>query len=458
MVTPNRIFGVTNFTSNTTYGNSEYSVRFGNNDPYIGQQEHKGNEWYPESCFQFPNFTCHPYIYHLFPGLVSLSRFIVHTDQSDLDVNTGNYNYFSSYFPYFIVPDAIPSDFWRTDMNGMPSNACVVQRPNPEGFNERLIAQNGLSDYLDNPVQQYDAEMYLYRSIKTDPNAFNSNRSYNVFLQRNAGKNKDKFTDLESAIDESGKVKEERKRRIADLKSQTKALEMEAKRYSKANPASLDAIKNWCQRRFELDNSINTQYKEHKSEQKVKHQAAKRILDNAAPVAANERLIKEVYAIYLDAQLNNEGKFTAEQTARLKAIAQTCVTEGGMIVYVARGFLSQNDLHEIQGIIDVCEPHPNSEAPQRSEAISTSVPKQKQSKVAVTTVYPNPAGESFTINVADNLTATAQITDITGKVMNVYTLQTGTNNIHHNLPKGIYIVTIKMSNGKALTQKLSINY
>ena len=95
---------------------------------------------------------------------------------------------------------------------------------------------------------------------------------------------------------------------------------------------------------------------------------------------------------------------------------------------------------------------------QRLEGTSTRISEQKQPKVAVTTLYPNPAGESFTINVENNLTATAQITDITGKVLNVYNLQTGTNTIRHNLPKGMYIVTVKMSNGKALTQKLSINY
>lgn len=69
----------------------------------------------------------------------------------------------------------------------------------------------------------------------------------------------------------------------------------------------------------------------------------------------HEKLSKEVYQIYIEAQINNDGKFTIEQIDRLKIIASTCYTEGGMIVYVARGFLSDKELLEINSIIESCE-------------------------------------------------------------------------------------------------------
>jgi Secretion system C-terminal sorting domain len=446
----------TNFVRNITYGANPVSMRFGFNDPLIGPQIHKGNEWYPEFCLPpFSNSTCHPYILHDFPNsnLLLLSQFKVHTSQSVLNPNNNVYSYFSKYFPYYVVPNATPSGFWVIDPNGSPATDCATPGPNSGGLSENFIAQNGLSDYLRNPIQQYDAEMYLYRSIKANPNAFNGNRSYNSFLQRNNGKNKDKFTDLEKAIDESDEVKEVTKNKVAAFREQIKALETEAKRYNKDNRASFDVMQAWYKKRLDLDDNINTLYKEHKAEKKIKHQNAKRIIDNVVPTAANERLIKDVYVMYLDAQINNDGKFTVEQTVRMKIIAQTCVTEGGMIVYVARGLLSRKDLQDIQKTIDVCEP----ELIERVEGTPPSNSVQ-QKQVASTTIFPNPAGESFTINIADNLTAIAQVTDIVGKIVKVYNLQTGTNTIRHNLPKGIYIINIKMSDGKILTEKLSINY
>jgi Secretion system C-terminal sorting domain len=440
----------TNFTKNITYGAQYESLTFGFNNPLIGEQKHKGNEWFPYSC----GINCYPYVRHYSPAIVDLSKFIVHTPQSDFNTNTGFYNYFSSFFPDGIDPDPISSGFWKIEPRE-PTADCITQGPNFNAFNERMIAQNGLKDYLRNPFQEYDAELYLYRALKSNPNAVNTDRVYNQFLERNIRRNKDKITDLEKIVDESDKISEETKNKIEDFKNQIKILESANRRFSRNTPPSIDEIKAWFKKRSELDENIRALYGQYNAEKKSKLQEAKRINDNIIPTAYNEKLIRDVYSIYLEGQLRNEGKFTSEQTKRLKAIAQTCVNDGGMIVFVARGFLSAADLYEIQNIIDACEPMLHSEPNQR---LGIAVNKESQKMPTQITVFPNPANESFTIVLKDNTTAIAQIVDITGKKVREYNLQTGSNTIRHDLPRGMYIISVKMSDGKIISQKLSISY
>ncbi len=169
-----------------------------------------------------------------------------------------------------------------------------------------------------------------------------------------------------------------------------------------------------------------------------------------------ERYFKDVYQIYLEAQLYNDGQFTIEQSARLKSIASTCVTEGGMIVYVARGFMSKLDLIDIQKTIEECEKIPvttiNRSNINYAQLLQAPFSTPKEAIV----LYPNPSNESININLPNKVIGNADIFDITGRLLKSFNLINKDNLIHHELSNGIYIIKIKTSDGNTESIKLTI--
>ena len=438
----------TDFTNNITYGRvtpNNPSLTIGGvfNNPFsvMGTQFHKGNRWLSWS-------GTNPWLvnYSTSTADVLLSQFIVHTTQPSI------------YFPADIQTPNAPFSAFFTTLPGTPSDACVTQQPSAivDPVIDPLIAQVKMSEYTTNPAQLFDADLHLLRKIKKYPSAYNGEQIYKNFIEKNQGKNKEKINNLENAIDESYTIKEATKNKILDLRNKIKLLDEGNRKYNKTNRPTNDEIKAFYKQRLELDESINALYNEHKSEKKLKNKDAKVIVDNIAPQALHEKLVKEVYQIYLDAQITNEGIFTAAQQARMKTIASTCVTEGGMIIYVARGLLSLKDLDDIQKTIEVCEPTLSAEAYQTE---NSNIQVQSNLKnIAKPTIFPNPANESFTIHINKDLTGTAQVIDLTGRLIKSINLISGNNTFRHGITKGIYMVNIKLSDGQSLTQKLSINY
>ena len=411
--------------------------------PVMGIQEHKGNQWLNwtnglQSTVRIENYANTP-------AQVALSQFRVHTTQP------------TQFFPPNVsTPNAPGSVFFNTT-SGVPSIGCVFQAPNPIGEDpvlDPLIAQSRFSEYTQNTAQVYDAELHLMRKVKNNQSVYNGNQTYKNFIQKHQGKSKEKIRNIEDAIDENTKIDEVTKNKINVRRNKIKLLEDDNKKFNKDKRPNKDEMQAYYKQRLELDEGISALYNEHKSNKKIKDKNAKNIADNIVPTTLQERLTKEVYQIYLDAQINYDGKYTDAQRARMKQIAATCFTEGGMIVYVARGYLTYEDYKDIQKDIEICEPRQNLDTQLNNNSL-LQIGNNKTTKMPI--IFPNPTKESVTINLTKDIEGSAAFMDLTGKLISTYKLTTGDNTIIHGLSNGIYLVTIKTSDGQVFTQKLSVN-
>lgn len=232
-----------------------------------------------------------------------------------------------------------------------------------------------------------------------------------------------------------------------------KSLDELTKKYNSRNRPTKAVIEEDYKLRKQINKDLDNVYLKHDNNKKIKLKEAKKIIDGFLARTTPESLVKDVYQIYLDVQLNQNGQFTATQKESLKTIASICPSEGGQIVYIARGFLSQKDLFDIRDALAICEPNQENLINTR-EALS--VPQQETPVKADFVIYPNPSKESFDINLLESDAGTMQMTDLAGKIVNSFKLRNGTNNIRHNLQNGMYIINVKTDKGKSSTQKLII--
>jgi Secretion system C-terminal sorting domain len=465
-----------NFTSNTSYGSSSgttnRSVFINFDNPIIGAQFHKGNEWYPSNCYPGSGI-CHPRITYTDGTTPELSKFTVNTNQSPLNSSINN-PLFSAYFPGNITPNPTTSQFFVT-LPGSPDLGCVPQlisgrspifsfnygtssivervEDGDDVINDPLIAKNGLADYFTNPTRQYDVKMHLYRKIKKTPTARLSNGIYTEFISKHEKENVGKTFDIEQNLNDVGKMDALVSSSINTLKEQVKALDDETKKYSLKNKPTKAVIEDNYKKRMQIARDIESEYQKHDNNKKSKLKEGKKIIDGFAPKSTPEGFVKDVYQIYFDVKVNQNGQITVDQNEKLKKIASMCPSEGGMIVFVARGFLSSDDLFEIRNVLQSCEP-------KTLNLIETkeflSVPQQETPIKSEFVIYPNPSKETFDINLLEADAGTMQMTDISGKIVNNFNLKNGTNNIQHNLPNGVYIVNVKTDKGQSSIQKIIV--
>ncbi len=441
----------TNLRSNTSIVNTNFdnNVRL-SAEPVIGTQIHKGNKWSPST-----NAVYHPTIEFVGdPSTAFLSRFTVHTNQSVLNGN--QYSFFSEYFPAKVVPVSVVNQLFATNANGLPQSGCNDPSPLVGGedqTNDPLIAKNGLADYFSSPARPFDLKKQLYGKIKKNSTAFLNKNIYKDFMTKSERENIGKSFDIERLIFEDGKMDALTASNIKTVKGQLKALDEEKNKYDLKNKPNKAAIEENYKKRVQYKNDLDNHYKKYENDKKIKLKEAKRIIDNFTATTTNEGLVKDVYQIYLDVQLNQNGQTTTAQIDRLKKIASICPSVGGQIVYIARGFLTEKDLLDIKDAIAVCEPNEENRLQARE---ASSEPIQETQTKAEFVIYPNPSQEAFDINLSDNESGMLQMTDLLGKIVNTVKLKTGTNNIRHNLPNGLYLINIKTDKGKLSTQKLIV--
>jgi hypothetical protein len=438
------------FQNNVTYGRYQSSLWI-TGQGVIGTQEHKGNKWYP-AFSQFGSYN-HPLVQHETPTLASQSRFRVHTNQSMRVGNT--YSFFSEYFPSDIVPN---TGLFET-ISGTPNSSCITQSPgipNMDPVVDPAIANGTYSRLMNNSVIAFDGQLHLQRKVNRDNNFSNAHTDIKEFSKKNQSNNIGKFVKLEVNINENQGLDNIKKDKIALLKKKIQDLESQTKqKFNAQRRPTEEEVKQYHKQRLDLDMAINDLCNEHKNEKKIKLKSAKSEVDNIIANTTHERYFKEVHQIYLDAQLNNNGTFTAEQIAKLKKIAGTCVTEGGKIVYVARGYLSHADLEEALKSVEICEKRPE---PKNSnfndEPMALKVDKDKAKEEIA--LYPNPTNEAFYIDIPKGLTAKVDIYDITGRLAKSINATTGSNYIKHRIPQGMYIAKINTSDGQTKAIKFTI--
>jgi hypothetical protein len=74
---------------------------------------------------------------------------------------------------------------------------------------------------------------------------------------------------------------------------------------------------------------------------------------------------------------------------------------------------------------------------------ATAVENHANAELSLFSVYPNPSNGSFTLQTEKG--GVFEILDITGRLLNTYTIKNHTETIHTNLPTGIYFIREKAS-------------
>jgi hypothetical protein len=82
---------------------------------------------------------------------------------------------------------------------------------------------------------------------------------------------------------------------------------------------------------------------------------------------------------------------------------------------------------------------------------TTAVENYANEELPLFSVYPNPSSGTFTLQTEQG--GVFEILDITGRLLNAYTIKNNTETIHSNLPAGIYFIREKAS---GVTQKLIV--
>jgi hypothetical protein len=85
------------------------------------------------------------------------------------------------------------------------------------------------------------------------------------------------------------------------------------------------------------------------------------------------------------------------------------------------------------------------------DMLVTALENYANEELPLFSVYPNPSSGSFTLQTEQG--GVFEILDLTGRLLNTYTIRNHTETIHTNLPTGIYFIREKAS---GVTQKLII--
>jgi Secretion system C-terminal sorting domain len=436
------------FRNNTTVGR-DFRNLWITNSGVIGTQFNKGNKW-----ISGPNLlgaTVNPELRHNNPELAKFSLFTVHTPQS---TNSNN----SPFFPVDVFPNN--NTFFEGKVINAPNSSCLGQlaglQTNPE-VDPQLdpaIANGTYARLMNNNAITFDGEMYLQKKIKKNNKLINDHIDIKSFAQKHEFSNIGKLAKLKQDVEEGQSIDAVKLSKIQALQKKIENLEEKMKKYNKNVRPTHEVMKQQIAERLELSMAIQDIYNEDKKEKKLKFKKIKSDADNVIPTSLPEKYFKEVYQIYTDALSNDNVQFTSEQRLILKKIASTCVTEGGKIVYMARGFLSPTERQEALKSVETCEARP------KEELIETPPYLQKNDEYLKTAVilYPNPSKGILNINIPSDLTAKVDIFNVTGSLTKTFNLGSGHNTLKTELSEGMYIAKINLSNGEAKAIKFSITH
>ncbi len=436
------------FRNNTTVGRDQRNLWI-TNSGVIGTQYNKGNQW-----ISGPNLlgaVVNPQVRHNDPGLARFSLFTVHTPQS---TNSNN----SPFFPADVFPNN--NTFFEGKPINPPISSCLVQAAGLQTNSEvdpqldPAIANGTYARLMNNNAITFDGEMYLQKKIKKNNKLINDHPDIKSFAQKHEFSNIGKLVKLKQDVEEAQIIDAIKLSKIQALHRKIENLEEKMKKYNKNVRPTREVMKQQITERLELSMAIQDIYNEDKKEKKLKFKKIKSDADNVISTSLPEKYFKEVYQIYTDALSNDNGQFTSEQRLILKKIASTCVTEGGKIVYMARGFLSPTERQEALKSVETCEARP------KEELIETPPYLQKTDEYLKKTVilYPNPSKEILNINIPSDLTAKVDIYNVAGSLTKTFNLGSGHNTLKTELSEGMYIAKVNLSNGEVKAIKFSVTH
>lgn len=459
-----------NFSGNITYGGQQQSlwiVGVPGNEPIIGQQVLKGNEWHPgvQPIGNGINLVIHPYIHHSSSNgttttdeaLLNMSRFFVSEDQSIF--NNGQYQFFSKYHPAFINPDEFPlEDVFFQQLNGTPTITCMEPLAGniPVDKSDEMIANGLYATIISSPALVWEGERHLYSKLLRLPEYQSSSTFFQTFLENNQSSLIEKFYNLEQKINTANGISDSLREQLRNNNEEIIANENNLVNLIDNSPNNI-TFQTSLNEQNEL--SLNTMniIEQINVDRTDKLNQAYSMLENITPQTSFQTYRKQVFEIYLKSQLSQEGNYSEEQINKLKSIAKLCSSEGGMVVYVARSYLPHCDLLDIEKEIVDCTPDFNITNLGDEIQHSFTQNERPDNSHKDLFLYPNPT--SKVINILNNkeINGKIEILNSSGKEVYLTDLKIGNNEILLDLKNGFYIIKIRFNNGEIISKKIIIN-
>lgn len=400
-------------------------------------------------------------------GDPELNKFNVHTDQSTCAANTpSNPNCFNAFHPKNVIPDVDDEFFEKT--TGSPSTSCGSELTNPEPSAVDLMVGQGLfTSPSAEPVQGWIQDRYLYHKLSKNAGLVSGHPSFPTFLANKANTSVEKLYQVYSSIEAAFNADP-----LTDANSQQALDNITALQASLANVDQQieDAINNnasttalfsskeslMAQINAELANydTLNANYEVQRN---IGLQTAYNLNELVPTSTSGETKEKAYNRIYLTSLMQQNGTLNSSQIAELQAIASGDPKLDGPVVNDANGLLP--DCYKIEsnppllisaGIEDVQV----QSFDELQQAIANFNPQ-----APVFNVFPNPVRTEFTVQNPTEHNGAVEVFDIAQKLM----LSTSINGkfttigLTSEFRPGIYIVRVRMEDGRSFTDKLIVH-
>jgi hypothetical protein len=325
-----------------------------------------------------------------------------------------------------------PTDLWAIQGETYPGYG-VVKWENQRGLYEKLLANPTLVSSSGKVSAFYtDAQQGLIGAFQSVDAGLRN-------LQSPSNANATNFQTLgQSLNDQVAQIKQLNNQILNAVGSNKTALELQRKTLLlnfETNATAYNAIKE----------STNLEWT-------TRVTALKTLNDNMQVSEQWQIDERRINGFWLNSLLQESVSFTDAEKQTIDAIAEQCPLIGGRAVFKAR---------ELQAYYRV--PHWNDQ---------TCLPvdsRDEYKEVNATTiatdfsVFPNPADDVLTISLSQNLTSTAKvsISDLSGRLLSTQSMDAETQQLILPLNKmvnGIYVVILRMSDGKTMHQKFVVNH
>jgi len=338
------------FTSNETYATGEGLVIFTN--ALTGPQFHEGNKWYsveidapcpppfPGICSYTVRSVSHARCQT--PGLASLNKFTVHTDQSIWNSNTNSFDFFSEFHPENIDPDQM-DEFFGIDEDGSPSNACIDRFNVPGGDDEleRKIADELLPVSVEDPALGWNAKSFLYKKLMRHPAFIGGYSGFSNFIAQNTHTNIGRFYEVNNLVEDAFASNSTTLQQSSQIQAQISTLfdeleTIDSQIEAATDPAVLASLKQQKENKINQLRGLQSSYQlltvDYDAQKNIKLQQTLQFNQQITPASQLEANQKTVTSIYLESLVNQDGDLNESQISTLQSIAEQDSKSGGLAV------------------------------------------------------------------------------------------------------------------------------
>ena len=366
-----------------------------------------------------------------------LSRIFVHTPQVTI------------YHPESIVT---LSDWFIEDLLGTPLENCYPPFVLANNL-DVMVATDSFEVLEPSPLRQDLMDRYLYYKLYDEPDYINAHPSFSSFIQQLEGSTIQQFYNLrdelryafsaDSAILNQDSILREEKRDLLQLLYIADSVMITSTEPDTVQAAIEDKMELHEQLRMLDSVYYNEVVLAYENGQNHRLLTVRQLNDSISPPTFYGSLEQAVNQIYLNALIEQDGQYTAQQYQQLEQIALLDPDTAGIAVYQSRGLLPDCVLSS---------PPPVSSL-QKSDQKHLSADQFMPAGF----IYPNPARDRVTVTYRDEEVAEIRIMDLYGKIHAQFKVNPRQSlSIPLQLSSGIYFCTLSSKNGIISTQKLII--